>query len=116
MKLQQNKRWSYDKFTDDAEIVWNVHKNSACEGESCVIHNPSDHHLKDAKVILRSWSPFSSKPHGFAERFCPHGIGHSDPDSVAFYARQGVHGMGIHGCDGCCNGTYEEIQNATDVR
>lgn len=110
-KLQQNSRWSYDRFTDDSDKVWKVHKAEACEGDNCPIHNPSDHPLKDAKIILREWSPFSSKPHGFAERFCEHGIGHSDPDSVAFYARQGSNGHGIHGCDGCCNGTYKETQN-----
>jgi hypothetical protein len=111
MKLQQNKRWSYDRLTDDANVVWKVHKATLCEGTHCTIHNPSDHPMKDAKLVLRVGSPFSGKPHGFAERFCDHGIGHSDPDSVAFYARQGSHGMGVHGCDGCCNGTYEEIQN-----
>lgn len=111
MKLQKNKNWSYDRLTDDADVVWKVHKESVCAGSFCAIHNPSDHPLKDAKLVLREWSPFSSKPHGFAERFCEHGIGHSDPDSVAFMAQRGDHGHGVHGCDGCCNGTYKEIQN-----
>lgn len=106
MRLQQNKRWSYDKLTDDAGNVWNVHKASVCDGENCAIHNPSDHPLKDAKLVVRA----DSFKHGLIERFCQHGIGHSDPDSVAYFAKQGSHGMGVHGCDGCCNGTYEEIQ------
>lgn len=107
MKLQQNKNWSYDRFTDDADVVWKVHKAAVCDGENCAIHNPSDHPLKDAKIMIRS----DAFKHGLAERFCKHGVGHSDPDSVAFYSRQGTHGMGVHGCDGCCRETYEEIQN-----
>jgi len=107
MKLQQNKNWSYDRFTDDADVVWKVHKASVCVGDNCAIHNPSDHPLKDAKIAIRA----DAFKHGLIERFCTHGIGHSDPDSVAFYAKQGTHGMGVHGCDGCCNGTYEEIQS-----
>jgi hypothetical protein len=103
-KLQQNKNWSYDRFTDDAGILWKVHKTEKCAGEFCCIHNPSDHPLKDAFISIRA----DSFKYGLAERFCSCGIGHSDPDSVAFYARQGVHGMGIHGCCGHCNGTYQE--------
>lgn len=61
-------------------------------------------------MVLRHGSPFSMKPHGFVERFCDHGIGHSDPDSVAFFSKNGLHGTGVHGCDGCCSGRYEELQ------
>src|SRR5882757_11404985 len=111
-KLRQNKRWSYDKFTDDANVVWNVHKKETCAGENCTIHNPSDHPLKDAFILIRS-DPYK---YGLIERICVHGIGHSDPDSVAFYARQGAHGLGVHGCDGCCNGTYEEILYIQEIK
>lgn len=93
------------KFTDDSGRVWTVHDVETCAGSNCALHNPSDHPLKDAKIILRSWSPFSSKPHGFAERFCEHGIGHSDPDSVKFYDSIEHYGTGVHGCDGCCRQT-----------
>jgi hypothetical protein len=34
---------------------------------------------------------------------CPHGIGHPDPDSVAFFEKNGDTGFGVHGCDGCCS-------------
>ena len=40
------------------------------------------------------------------ERICPHGIGHPDPDDLAF--RESLGGSivrrdySIHGCDGCC--------------
>lgn len=107
MKLLENSRWSYDRFTDDADIVWKVHKREVCAGEFCCIHNPSDHPLKNAKIALRT----DGFKYGFAERFCDHGIGHSDPDAVVFHAKQGNHGLGVHGCDGCCSGTYLETQN-----
>lgn len=111
-KLLHNKRWSYERFTDDHFKVWKVHKREICAGSNCAIHNPSDHTLNKARIVLRSWSPFSFKPHGFVERICEHGIGHSDPDSVAFYTSIGQEGHGMHGCDGCCSGTYEEIQRS----
>lgn len=106
-KLRTNKRWKMDKFTDDAGRDWDVHKREKCEGSDCAIHNPSDHPLKDARIVLRD-DPFK---YGLVERICEHGIGHSDPDSVRFYASIGSHGMGLHGCDGCCTGRYEEIHN-----
>lgn len=37
------------------------------------------------------------------ERMCPHGIGHPDPDSLAWMKRSGSNDNGIHGCDGCCS-------------
>jgi len=109
-KLLSNKSWSYDRFTDDSGEVWKVHKASACADSYCAIHNPSDHPLKDAPLVLRHGSPLSIKPHGFAERFCECGIGHSDPDSVAYYSSQGALGTGVHGCCGHCEVTYEDIQ------
>lgn len=111
-KLTRRKTWSQEKFTDDADVIWWVHKREVCEGTYCAIHNPSEHPLKDAPIVLRHASPFSFKPHGFVERMCEHGIGHSDPDSVAFYTRNGNKGHGMHGCDGCCwndNPVYDEF-------
>lgn len=96
-----------EEFTDQVTgTVWNVHESSTCEGGHCAIHNPSDHPLKDAPIHLRGPNPFSMKPTGFIERMCEHGVGHSDPDSVAFYNSIGQTGTGIHGCDGCCTGRY----------
>ena len=77
----------------------NVHDLSACAGRPCVIHNPSAHHMRDWPLSWRN-------DRGFMERICPHGIGHPDPDHMA-YVRSVVgdtlaHYEGIHGCDGCC--------------
>lgn len=39
------------------------------------------------------------------ERVCPHGVGHPDPDHVAYVRRAHgslSEGVDVHGCDGCC--------------
>ena len=76
----------------------NVHSPGACAGRNCVIHNPSDHHM-------RGW-PTNWRHGGFGdimpphmERMCEHGVGHPDPDDLAFH---GSAAIGVHGCDGCC--------------
>jgi hypothetical protein len=39
------------------------------------------------------------------ERICPCGVGHPDPDDLAFKKRMGMDDSeGIHGCCGCCTG------------
>lgn len=48
--------------------------------------------------------------HWLAERVCRHGIGHPDPDSLAYLESRGVEGMGVHGCDGCCTAEAEEAE------
>lgn len=77
-----------------------VHERGTCHGEFCSIHNPSDHPLKDAPLNWRG-------DRGLMERICACGIGHPDPDGLAFmeatdpeqYARQAPD---VHGCCGCC--------------
>lgn len=77
------------------ELLERVHPREACIGRHCVLHNPSDHHM-------RSW-PIQMRGTGLMERFCEHGIGHPDPDSVAYFTEElGLDGFGVHGCDGCC--------------
>jgi hypothetical protein len=42
------------------------------------------------------------------ERICPHGVGHPDPDDLAYRISiakkmgKDTKYLGIHGCDGCC--------------
>lgn len=74
------------------ETWHNVHPRSACAGEKCVVHNPSNHRMVHWRRHLRET--------GLVERLCEHGIGHPDPDSVAFFKRHGID-LSIHGCDGC---------------
>ena len=90
-----------EKFTTGTgQRLW-VHSKEDCKGEHCVIHKPSEHamryfptHWRDDRKLM--------------ERICPHGIGHPDPDDLAFkrshYGDEFANAEGIHGCDGCCAG------------
>jgi hypothetical protein len=111
-------------------VTLKVHDPARCEGRSCVIHNPSDHHMKDWPLNWRSDT-------GVMERTCPHGIGHPDHDHMAYvrsltpehecpqdesYGVNKFHQeadwpkcpyphlewQGVHGCDGCC--TQQETE------
>ena len=83
--------------TGTGQIVW-VHTKDKCEGNYCCIHNPSDHEMKDFPTHWRD-------DRMLMERICEHGVGHPDPDDLAFKARNGYDDSeGVHGCDGCCTG------------
>lgn len=78
--------------------VIRAHKKAICD-PPCAIHAPSNHHMKDWPLVFRDT--------GALERKCPHGIGHPDPDTIAWVEKH--HGKevaemenGTHGCDGCC--------------
>lgn len=81
--------------------VMRTHSRSRCAGDICSVHNPSDHPLKDAP---RNWR----SDRGLMERMCAHGIGHPDPDDLAYKRRTmdpqdyANHAYGVHGCDSCC--------------
>ena len=84
-------------FNDERIGKVRLHKAKHCTAGPCCIHSPSDHRLKDADMILRL------DRNALVERVCEHGIGHSDPDSVAFLmVALGIKDDGTHGCDGCC--------------
>jgi hypothetical protein len=76
------------------------HHNTVCHGQFCVIHNPSDHHLRHWPMIMRETT--------LIERHCQHGVGHPDPDSyralnrIHYGQEDYEYGFGYHGCDGCC--------------
>lgn len=100
---------------DEASIAWlaleldlmrprrmgqfKAHDHEVCAGEFCCIHNPSEHSLNGAPLQLRA----DRAP--LMERVCPHGVGHPDPDSLAYINRtwpdRGKY-EDVHGCDGCC--------------
>lgn len=76
-------------------ILTKVHPSSQCAGTYCWVHHPSEHHMITWPVGWRS-------DKGTAERVCVHGVGHPDPDDVAFHARHG-RDVTVHSCDGCCS-------------
>lgn len=87
-----------ERFTTGVGQNIVVHaRNAGCE-ERCVIHNPSDHVMKDFPTNWRA-------DRGLMERICPHGVGHPDPDDLAFKKTvdPDAKHWGVHGCDGCCS-------------
>jgi hypothetical protein len=88
------------------EVVY-AHHRSECLGPNCSVHHPSAHgmttfpqHFREDRVLM--------------ERVCPHGVGHPDPDDLAykglFLSDEEAAAEGIHGCcrDHCCMTTTKE--------
>lgn len=78
-----------------------IHPRMMCDGHPCPFHHPSDHHMKD-------W-PTHTRASRLVERICPHGAGHPDPDSLAYF-RRAVSArvyeslqLEEHACDSCCS-------------
>jgi hypothetical protein len=79
-------------FQVGAGTLENTHDPAKCEGRPCVIHNPSDHHMRDWKLNWRA-------DKYLMERICPcHGVGHPDLDDIAYHRSVGNEWKGIHGC------------------
>lgn len=77
-----------------------LHSRAKCSGRRspCVIHSPSDHHMKDWMMCFR----FDIEV-PLVERICQHGVGHPDPDSLRYFLERGDYEhLSVHGCDGCC--------------
>lgn len=77
-----------------------VHDKEKCKGRHCVIHNPSNHNMKD-------WPTHWRNDRKIMERICSHGVGHPDPDDLEFRKSQepdeSKHKyLDIHGCCNCC--------------
>lgn len=76
-----------------------THSVFDCLGPNCVVHNPSNHPLKDAPITLRA------DKGGVVERICEHGTGHPDPDDMWFrrtHLGEDLLVLTAHGCCGCC--------------
>lgn len=91
-----NEMWSLP----DGAVLVNVHPATACEGRGCPIHHPSQHRMRLWPLIWRD-------DRKLVERACLHGIGHPDPDDLAyrrrmFHSEEDAQADGVHGCDGCC--------------
>ena len=53
---------------------------------------------------MKDWPTHWRDDRGLMERLCQCGIGHPDPDDIAFKERMGMDARveSIHGCCGCC--------------
>lgn len=88
---------NYDLYSLGGDKFLQTHGPATCSGDHCVLHNPSEHHMDTWPLFFRADRQF------LAERICPHGIGHPDPDSLGYFTRSGMGDwMSVHGCDGCC--------------
>ena len=83
-------------FQIGAATLTNVHDPGLCEGRPCVVHHPTDHHMRD-------WPTNWRADIRVMERTCPHGIGHPDPDDLWYHRSKGETWRAMHGCDGCCH-------------
>lgn len=80
-----------------------VHDASECHGRHCWVHDPSAHPLRHAPIVWRA------DKHA-AERRCVHGIGHPDPDDLAYQrmvGRSDMDWLENHNCDGCCSSSVK---------
>lgn len=85
-------------FLDSGQLLHH-HSAEHCD-VPCPFHQPSAHHMVTWPLNWRG-------DLGLLERICPDGIGHPDPDSLAYLETNGEQGLGIHGCDGCCRRPVE---------
>jgi hypothetical protein len=80
-------------ITGTGQELRSVHSKRQCKGRACVVHNPSDHSMRLFPTHWRS-------DRQIMERICPHGVGHPDPDDLAYRVSIGDDDD-RHGCDGC---------------
>lgn len=96
-----------DLTSTPSQGIVQTHGEAVCAGQPCVIHNPSEHHMREWELYMDPQLAY------LAFRKCPtHGMEHPDPDSMAYTVkalveRQGwekeeAEALGVHGCCGCC--------------
>lgn len=110
--------------------IWNCHPKSVCAANTtpCVFHSPTDHvtsmmplqtrHDRSFRFNVTRNRPIESgvfsKPDDhivvllLLERRCEHGVGHPDPDCVAWLNSVYSNAWGVHGCDGCCREAHHD--------
>jgi hypothetical protein len=76
-------------------VLVGVHDPENCAGRRCVIHSPTQHHM-------RGWPLRWRADRRVFERVCDHGIGHPDPDQFEYWREIGTEYERIHGCCDCC--------------
>ncbi|MEU4534317.1 hypothetical protein AB0G15_05540 [Streptosporangium sp. NPDC023825] len=102
---------TYSILVDPNGKIVKTHGVASCgnyeggEAQVCAIHNPTKHHMNEWPAVFRM------DKNALIERTCPHGLGHPDPDSLAFFIKHGITSLGAHGCDGCCTPETKEIES-----
>lgn len=108
--------WAEDDVyvTGTGQRIHRTHDPRNCEGRGCSIHHPSDHAMRSFRTHWRD-------DRGLMERICEHGVGHPDPDHMAFLremveagkiSQENASAEGVHGCDGCCvPGGFERLND-----
>lgn len=91
---------THDQWTDSSGTKYWVHRWKLECRDGCAIHAPSMHTMNAFPQFMRADKSY------LIERLCPHGVGHPDPDSYSYFKSKGMNWMGVHGCDGCCEGAY----------
>lgn len=99
-----------------------THDEADCSGRECVVHAPTDHHMREWRLEWRFYK-------GLFERICEHRVGHPDPDQRVFFLETAhrrnidmlssgmpsaelesvedfVDSMMSHTCDGCCGNGF----------
>lgn len=118
-------RGGYEYSNPQPDVYLKTHAPQICAGQNCCIHNPSDHHMKDWPLVHRTDEgvlipvnvvgtvTLGEELRGtmrklvVSDRVCEHGIGHPDPDSLAWLHTQvASYPWEDHTCDECC--TREE--------
>lgn len=90
MKTVKKSEFMRDFYVTGTGQPMRVHLPEDCTGDACVVHRPSDHHM-------RAWPTHWRVDRQIMERICPHGTGHPDPDGHYRSASET-----LHDCDGCC--------------
>lgn len=91
-------------WTLPSGVRLSIHDAPQCAGHPCPFHTPSDHPLKNASINWRS-------DRHLVERMCDHGVGHPDPDHLAWVrmalGEAASDERGVHGCcwERCCGAT-----------
>ena len=88
----------YQIWNDDVYYTLkNVHNPELCAEMPCVIHNPTEHHLRSRFLLWR-------EDRAIFERICEHGVGHYDPDQEQFWRDTNQTWQMVHGCceNRCC--------------
>jgi len=75
--VEMHARHRVEPFLTGTGQAITVHERNASCADGCAIHSPTAHALRDARTHWRS-------DRGIMERICEHGVGHPDPDGLAF--------------------------------